>query len=151
MGVKEASIDLVDRRPPLSIDGLTDFLLVAVPRDAAVQVSRSLLRLQMPVDIKWEGPLPSPASKGAEQRALVRGFITERDDITIDFLIEKVRQRLGDAPVVVGAANLFRSKGAFLAGITDAKVPMMIQPHWHAAILLAPIWLLVHPRGDTAS
>ncbi len=49
--------------------------------------------------------------------------------------------------MVVGASNFLRNKVAFLADIADAKV----KPHWHASIVLARNWLLVHPRGDKIS
>ncbi len=80
----------------------------------------------------------------------MRGFVEDKDDLTMELLIETVNAHLGDIAITVGASNLLQNKGAFLADISSLTVLPLIQNHLRSAILLAPNRLLMRPSRQSS-
>ncbi len=78
--------------------------------------------MKLPLQVVWEGPLPSPASSKQESRSLMRGYVQDLTELPLELYTNTIAEELAEPEAAGGSSALLQDRTAFLAELSSLKV-----------------------------
>lgn len=141
---------LVEWRSCFTIDGTACFIQVDVPRRETSRTRRELNMAGLPVNVEWEGPMPSQGSNGELDRVLFRGFLKPTSSMTLDLFIIRIRDKLSTKEAVIASSATLGSNTALLAELTNTSAIRHLSERLQSGVLISAKTLLMEPMHDVA-